>query len=133
MSDERHSLAPTSFPAQRAYDTAIVTRTLSYSDLDTPLTGVLHWNEAQPGQKPGILLIHGGAGLDEHARDQARRYAELGYAVLACDMYGDGVAGDRERVMACLGALRDEPPVLVRPGPAGVTAPFRRCGVGGGP
>ena len=122
MSDERHSLAPISFPAQRAYRTAIVTRALSYTDLDTPLTGLFHWNEAQPGQKPGILLIHGGAGLDEHARDQARRYAELGYTVLACDMYGDGVAGDRERVMACLTALRDDPAFLVRRGQAALTA-----------
>jgi dienelactone hydrolase len=93
---------------------------LSYSDRDTPLTGVLHWNEARPG--PGIMLIHGGAGLDEHARDQARRYAELGYTVLACDMYGDGVAGDRERVMACVTALRDDPAFLVRRGQAGLTA-----------
>jgi dienelactone hydrolase len=93
MRNERHSLASASAPAQRASRPAIVTRTLSYSDLDTPLTGVLHWNETQPG--PGILLIHGGAGLDEHAREQAHRYAELGFTVLACDMYGDGVAGDR--------------------------------------
>src|SRR5215207_1894918 len=89
--------------------TAIVTRTVSYLDVDTALTGVLVWNEALPGPKPGILLVHGGAGLDDHARDQARRYAELGYAVLACDMYGDGVAGDRARVMACVTALRDDP------------------------
>ena len=67
---------------------------------------------------PGILLIHGGAGLDEHARDQARRYAELGYTVLACDMFGDGVAGDPERVMACLTALRNDPAFLVRRGPS---------------
>ncbi|MDT5024332.1 MAG: hypothetical protein QOE61_758 [Micromonosporaceae bacterium] len=126
MSDERNSSAPAPSPAQRASRTAIVTRTLSYSDLATTLTGVLHWNEAQPGQKPGILLIHGGAGLDEHARDQARRYAELGYAVLACDMYGDGVAGDRERVMACLTALRDDPALLVQRGQAGLTA-LSRC------
>jgi dienelactone hydrolase len=98
------------------------TRTVSYSDIDTSLTGVLVWNEAQSGPKPGILLIHGGAGLDEHARDQARRYAELGYAVLACDMYGDGVAGDRARVMATVTALRDDPALLVRRGRAGLTA-----------
>jgi dienelactone hydrolase len=132
MSDERASLAPASPPAQRTSRTAIVTRTLSYHDLDTPLTGALHWNEAQPGQRPGILLIHGGAGLDEHARDQARRYAELGYAVLACDMYGDGVAGDRERVMACLLALRDDPAFLVRRGRAGLTALSGCPEVGGG-
>jgi len=101
-------------------DSAIATRTISYRDLDTPLTGILHWNEAQAGARPGILLIHGGAGLDDHAREQARRYARLGYPVFACDMYGDGVAGDRERVMACITALRDDPALLVRRSRAGL-------------
>ena len=49
----------------------IATRDLSYRDLDTPLTGLLCWNDAQAGPSPGILLIHGGAGLDVHAREQA--------------------------------------------------------------
>lgn len=116
MNDERHSIA---------------SRSLSYSDLDTPLNGVLYWTETQPGRKPGLLLIHGGAGLDEHARDQARRYAELGYAVLACDMFGDGVAGNREQVMALLIALRDDPAFLVRRGQAALTALSRCPEVGG--
>ncbi len=105
-----------------ALPTTIATRILSYKDLDTSLSGVLAWNEAQPRPRPGILLIHGGAGLDQHARDQAHRYAELGYAVLACDLYGDGIAGDRARVMACLTALRDNPALLVRRGQAGLSA-----------
>jgi dienelactone hydrolase len=110
----------------------IATRDLPYDDLDVRLTGVLHWNEAQDGPRPGILLIHGGAGLDEHAREQARRYAELGYAVHACDMYGEGVAGDRQRVMSCLTALRDDPAFLVRRGRAGLTALSRCPEVGDG-
>ena len=99
-----------------------LTRTVSYQDRETPLTGVLHWSREQRGTRPGILLVHGGAGLDEHARGQARRYAALGYAVLACDMFGAGVAGDRERVMRCITALRDDPALLVRRGLAGLAA-----------
>jgi dienelactone hydrolase len=100
----------------------ITTRDLSYRDLDTSLTGLFCWNDAQERQRPGILLIHGGAVLDSHAREQACRYAALGYAVLACDMFGDGIAGDRERVMTCLLALRDDPDLLVRRGRAGLAA-----------
>jgi dienelactone hydrolase len=100
----------------------IVTRDLPYRDLDTPLTGLFCWNEAQEGPRPGILLIHGGAGLDAHAWEQACRYAALGYAVLACDMFGDGIAGNRERVMTCVLALRDDPDRLVRRGQAGLAA-----------
>lgn len=98
---------------------AIVNRALPYSDLDLSLTGALYWDE-QRVPAPGLLLIHGGAGLDEHARDQARRYAELGYTVLAADMYG--VTGDRDAIMACVTALRDDPTLLIRRGTAGLTA-----------
>jgi len=105
---------------------SILTRRLSYRDEDTPLTGVLCWPADQSDPSPGIMLIHGGGGLDAHARDQAHRYAQLGYTVLACDMYGDGVAGDRERAMACVTALRDNPDLLVRRAGAGLAA-LSRC------
>jgi dienelactone hydrolase len=104
---------------------ATATRVVTYRDQQTTLTGFLAWDDAA-GQLPGLLLVHGGAGLDEHAKGQARRYAGHGYAVLACDMFGDGVAGDRERVMACLMALRDDPQRLARRARAGLSA-LARC------
>jgi dienelactone hydrolase len=111
-------------------------RALAYSDLDTPLRGHLCYDAGGPA-RPGLLLVHGGAGLDQHARDQARRYAELGYTVLACDMFGlaaaDGDAdgagdGEREperervRIIATVRGLRDDPDLLVRRGRAGLSA-----------
>jgi dienelactone hydrolase len=105
---------------------------LAYDDLGLPLTGLLCRDEAHDGPRPGILLIHGGAGLDAHAREQAQRYAALGYTVLACDMFGPGVAGNRERVMACLLALRDDPALLVRRARAGLAA-LAGCPEAGGP
>jgi dienelactone hydrolase len=75
-------------------------------DLDTALTGVLYAPRDQP--RLGILLIHGGAGLDDHARERAHRHARLGYTVLACHRYGNGVAGERERTMATIKSLRDD-------------------------
>jgi dienelactone hydrolase len=110
----------------------IATRELAYRDFETALTGVLHWNAARPGPRPGILLIHGGGGLDEHALEQARRYCELGYTVLACDMYGDGVAGDRDRIMTCVTALRDNPALLAQRALAGLTA-LSACAEAAGP
>jgi dienelactone hydrolase len=100
----------------------IATRELTYQDQETALTGVLAWGDAASQPLPGLLLVHGGAGLDDHAKGQARRYAEHGYVVLACDMFGDGVAGDRERVIACLTSLRDNPDLMVRRAQAGLTA-----------
>ncbi|MEN3361393.1 MAG: hypothetical protein V7637_5375 [Mycobacteriales bacterium] len=100
----------------------IATRALEYSDDDVSLTGFLAADGEQRDPRPGILLVHGGAGLDDHAREQAARYAELGYVVLACDMFGPGVAGDRERVVARLRQLRDDPQLLCRRALAGLTA-----------
>ena len=103
-----------------------------YEDEGTELTGVLCRDEALPGRRPGILLVHGGGGLDAHARGQAIRYAALGYIVFACDMFGAGVAGDRDRVVGCLTALRDDPPFMVRRARAGLEA-LSRCPGAAGP
>ena len=101
---------------------ATATRSVTYDDQQTALTGFLAWDGAAPQPLAGLLLVHGGAGLDDHAKDQAQRYTTLGYAVLACDMFGDGVAGNRERVMACLMELRDDPRRLSRRAEAGLAA-----------
>jgi dienelactone hydrolase len=100
----------------------IAMRDLPYSDGATRLAGALFRNEATAGGRPGLLLVHGGAGLDDHAREQARRYAALGYVVFACDMLGNGVAGDRARIIAQLTALRDDPALLARRARAGLAA-----------
>jgi dienelactone hydrolase len=99
---------------------ATATRTVTYTDEETALTGFLAWDDAARQPLPGLLLVHGGAGLDDHARGQAQRYAAHGYTVLACDMFGDGVAGNRDRVMACLMGLRDDPQRMSRRAEAGL-------------
>jgi len=107
-------------------DINITARDRPYRDSGVPLTGVLFRDELRPGPQPSVLLVHGGAGLDEHARQQARRYAALGYVVFACDMFGDGVAGDRDRVIKCLMELRDNPAFAVRRAQAAL-AELSRC------
>ena len=101
---------------------ATATRIVTYNDQETALTGFFAWDDAAPHPVPGLLLVHGGAGIDDHAKGQAQRYAANGYAVLACDMFGDGVAGNRERVMACLTGLRDDPQRMSRRAQAGLAA-----------
>lgn len=94
---------------------------LAYQDEDVELTGFLVQDETHTGPRPGILVVHGGFGLNDHPKGQAERYAALGYVAFACDMFGPGVAGDRERMMATLRGLRDEPDRLVRRAQAGLT------------
>jgi dienelactone hydrolase len=84
----------------------IETTPLHYRDADASLTGLLVRDAAIQRRRPGILVMHGGAGLDEHARGRARRFAEAGFVVVACDMYGDAVAGDRARIVRHIAELR---------------------------
>src|SRR5467141_1853541 len=96
------------------------TQTVTYRDGDTELTGHCAWDAERADKRPGILVVHGGAGLDSHAKGRAKRLAELGFVVFACDMYGNGVAGNRERVMARIAELRDDTAKLCQRACAGI-------------
>ncbi|HUC53356.1 MAG TPA: dienelactone hydrolase family protein [Candidatus Cybelea sp.] len=99
---------------------SITTKAIEYRDGDTELTGHLAWDDLRDHRRPGILVVHGGAGLDNHAKGRARRLAELGFVVFACDMYGNGVAGNRERVMARITELRSDRAKLCQRARAGL-------------
>jgi dienelactone hydrolase len=87
----------------------IVAGEFRYADREVALTGFLVRPAEVSGQPaPGLLLVHGGAGLDDHARSQARRYAALGYVVLACDMFGPGVGA---KILVCHGACDPHVPL----------------------
>jgi len=99
----------------------IVAQTIAYRDGATELTGCLFFDDARSERRPGILVVHGGAGLDDHAKGRARRFAELGYVVFACDMYGNGVAeGGRPRIMSLILQLSADPAKLCQRAQAGI-------------
>jgi len=99
---------------------AIQTQEIEYHDGDAELAGLLSWDDARDQRRPGILVVHGGAGLDDHAKGRARRLAEFGFVAFACDMYGKGVAGNRERVMARIMELRSDRAKLCQRARAGM-------------
>src|SRR5256885_14767251 len=68
----------------------IKTREIEYRQGDTVLQGFIAWDDAAPGKRPGVLVVHEWWGHNEHARNQARRLAEAGYVGFALDMYGKG-------------------------------------------
>src|ERR1700748_2696408 len=90
-----------------------------YQDADVELRGLLV-SDDHGDKRPGMLVVHGGAGLDDHARGRARQLAELGLLVVACDMYGTGVTGDRDRVMATIQQLVTDRGKLTQRALAGV-------------
>ncbi|HET6869661.1 MAG TPA: dienelactone hydrolase family protein [Solirubrobacteraceae bacterium] len=92
---------------------------IDYRDGNAELSGILIWDGNEEA-RPGILVVHGGAGLDDHAKSRARQLAELGLLVFACDMYGKAVMGDRERVLTCLRELVADRAKISRRAQAGV-------------
>jgi dienelactone hydrolase len=104
---------------------------VGYHDGDTTLSGMFVTDADRTEPRPGVLVVHGGAGLDEHAKGRARRMAALGYVAFACDMYGVGVPGNRERIVQTIGALRAEPGRLARRASAGLDVLLRHPQVDG--
>src|SRR6266851_3091349 len=68
----------------------VKTREVDYRQGETVLQGLVAWDDAIPGKRPGVLVVHEWWGLNEHARAQARRLAEAGYVGFALDLYGKG-------------------------------------------
>jgi dienelactone hydrolase len=102
------------------------TRDITYEADGRTMIGTLALPDDADGaagdQRPGVLVCHEGPGLDDHARDRARRIAdELGYVAFALDYNGDGKPiTDRDQMMARLGELRSDPPRTFAIGTAGL-------------
>ena len=109
----------------------IETEPIVYRDGDTRLNGFLARDADHPGPRPGVLVVHGGAGLDDHARGRARRFAEAGFVAFACDLYGDEVTGNRERTLRQISELRNSRAALRRRVDAAIEILASRPGVDG--
>jgi dienelactone hydrolase len=72
----------------------IVSKEISYKQGDTTMKGLIAYDDAIPGKRPGVLVVHEWWGHNDYARKRARMLAELGYLALAVDMYGDGKTAD---------------------------------------
>jgi len=100
---------------------SITSQEVAYRDGETELSGWLFLDESISHHPPGILVVHGGAGLDEHAKSRARGFAAQGYVALACDMYGANVvAGGRSRIMPLILQLCAQPAKLRQRANAGI-------------
>ena len=69
---------------------AIQEREVEYQSGGLALKGLLAFDDARPGRRPAILVVHEWWGHDQHARNSARQLAAAGYVALAVDMYGEG-------------------------------------------
>ncbi len=69
----------------------VVVETVEYKHGEAVLEGYLAYDEAMADKQPGILVVHEWKGVGEYAKMRSKMLAELGYVVMAVDMYGKGI------------------------------------------
>lgn len=69
---------------------AVVTEEVRYQLDGQSYLGYLAYDDSLPAPLPGVLVVHEWWGHNDYVRQRAEMLAELGYAALALDMYGDG-------------------------------------------
>jgi dienelactone hydrolase len=90
---------------------AVKGEAVEYQAGGTVLKGYIAYDDAVPGKRPGVLVVHDWWGHGEFVRGQARALAGLGYTALAVDMYGGGQqAHDPDTAGKLSGGLRKAPP-----------------------
>jgi len=87
----------------------VVSKTVAYKDGETKLEGVLVYDDAKTGPRPGVLVVHEWWGLNDYAKKRAHMLADLGYVAFAADMYGKGVLATNAKEAGQLaGAVRND-------------------------
>lgn len=94
---------------------AVQTETVTYKDGDQVLEGMVAWDDAVQGARPGVLVVHDWTGLQDYAKDRAKMLAGLGYVAFAADIYGKDVRPvDPKECAVCAGKYRKDLPLLRR-------------------
>ena len=92
----------------------VQTEYVDYQHGDTILSGYLAYDDSIEGSRPGVLLVHHRSGLDEETLESARMIAEMGYVVLAADMFGKGVLPQTVPEMQALTGVFNSDRMLTR-------------------
>jgi dienelactone hydrolase len=69
---------------------AVKTKEIEYEYDGTKFKGLLAYDDAATGKRPGVLVVHEWWGLNDYAKKRATMLAELGYVAFCPDMYGNG-------------------------------------------
>src|SRR5258708_37539954 len=69
---------------------SMLTQDIPYRDGAARLRGFLAYDETARERRPGVLVVHEGLGLNDHAIERARMVARVAYHAIAVDMVGDG-------------------------------------------
>ncbi len=70
---------------------ALVEKAVTYEQGGVTLEGFHVYDDAVSGKRPAVLVIHQWTGLTDYEKGRSRQLAEMGYNVLAADIYGQGI------------------------------------------
>jgi carboxymethylenebutenolidase len=87
----------------------LATQEVSYTSEGTKIPGYLA-RPRENGRYPGIVILHDIFGVSDHARDVARRFANVGFAVLVPDCFariGIGTDETIDKIRVRAGQLED--------------------------
>ena len=73
------------------------------------------YDENKKGIRPAILVVPEWWGLNDYAKSRAKKLAELGYAAMAIDVYGDGKVGNTPKEAQALTSPFYKDPALAKP------------------
>ena len=76
---------------------AIKEEPVTYKDGETTMKGVVVYDTAKAGKRPGIVMVHEWWGITKHVHNEARAFARQGYTVFIADMYGDAKTAETRR------------------------------------
>jgi len=89
------------------------TRLVAYGDDETAFEGMLIWDDAFSGPRPGVLVAHTIRGRTPFEERKAKDLAALGYVGFALDVYGmSHIGSDDANTRAQMDAMKADRPAL---------------------
>jgi len=92
---------------------AIKEEPVTYTDGEATMKGFVVYDDAIKAKRPGIVMVHEWWGITKHIRDEAQKFAQLGYTAFIADMYGDAKTADNPKDAGALsGSVMKNPTVM---------------------
>ena len=86
---------------------------IDYKQGEAQLSGLLVYDDAKSGKRPGVLLAHDRAGMAENAFRDSEMIAKMGYVVFVEDMFGKGfVPKDVPEMTATITIYNNDRPLM---------------------
>jgi len=102
---------------------AVTSEVLTYEIGAVAMNSTYYVDEAVVGLRPGVLVFPDARGPDQVSHGAAQRLAELGYAAIACDFYGEGrYIEDPEEAIPLARSLAGNHELMVAHGKAAIAA-----------